>query len=165
MTARQQQASREKRAGGTFRKREENPFRSTKQGSDEHLLFQRRFRREVFALIHNKKSAVLGVIPRRRFLLPVHSIPLFPLLYHRSRPAQIRKGGTRPARPSFNLMPAIPAGPLPPPQSCCPPAVQSPPSRIFAARRPRSSPSPAVPARTAASWARCSTRRSAGGGR
>ena len=44
-----------------------NPFRSTKQGSDEHLLFQRRFRRAVFALSHNKKRAVLGVIPRRRF--------------------------------------------------------------------------------------------------
>ena len=38
-----------------------------KQGSDEHLLFQRRFRRAVFALSHNKKRAVLGVIPRRRF--------------------------------------------------------------------------------------------------
>ena len=112
-----------------------------------------------------QKSAVLEVIPRRRFLLPAHSIPLFPLLYHRSRPAQIRKGGTRPARPSFNLMPAIPAGPPPPPQSCCPPAVQSPPSRTFAARRPRSSPSPAAPAQTAASWVRCSTRRFADGGR
>ena len=32
------------------------PFRSTKQGSDEHLLFQWRFRREVFALIHNRKA-------------------------------------------------------------------------------------------------------------
>ena len=32
------------------------PFGSTKQGSDEHLLFQRRLRREVFALIHNRKS-------------------------------------------------------------------------------------------------------------
>ena len=44
-----------------------NPFRSTKQGSDEHLFLQRRFRREMFALSHNKKSAVLEVIPRRRF--------------------------------------------------------------------------------------------------
>ena len=32
-----------------------NPFRSTKQVLDEHLLFQWRLRREVFALIHNKK--------------------------------------------------------------------------------------------------------------
>ena len=29
---------------------------STKQGSDEHLFFQRRFRREVFALIHNRNA-------------------------------------------------------------------------------------------------------------
>ena len=32
------------------------PLGSTKQGSDEHLLFQWRFRREVFALIHNRKA-------------------------------------------------------------------------------------------------------------
>ena len=44
-----------------------NPFGSTKQVLDEHLFLQRRLRREVFALIHNKKSAVLEVIPRRRF--------------------------------------------------------------------------------------------------
>ena len=44
-----------------------NPFRSTKQGSDEHLFLQRRFCRGMFALSHNKKSAVLEVIPRRRF--------------------------------------------------------------------------------------------------
>ena len=43
------------------------PLISTKQVLDEHLFLQRWFRREVFALIHNKKSAVLGVIPRRRF--------------------------------------------------------------------------------------------------
>ena len=29
--------------------------RSTKQVLDEHLLFQRRLRREMFALIHNRK--------------------------------------------------------------------------------------------------------------
>ena len=34
-----------------------NPFRSTKQVLDEHLLFQRRLRREMFALIHNRKAA------------------------------------------------------------------------------------------------------------
>ena len=50
-----------------------NPFRSTKQVLDEHLFLQRRLRREVFALIHNR-SAVLGRIPRRRFLLSAHSI-------------------------------------------------------------------------------------------
>ena len=33
-----------------------NPFRSTKQGSDEHLFLQRRFRRAVFALIRNRKA-------------------------------------------------------------------------------------------------------------
>ena len=33
-----------------------NPFRSTKQVLDEHLFLQRRFRREVFALIHNRKA-------------------------------------------------------------------------------------------------------------
>ena len=33
-----------------------NPFRSTKQGSDEHLFLQRRLRRKVFALIHNRKA-------------------------------------------------------------------------------------------------------------
>ena len=33
-----------------------NPFRSTKQVLDEHLLFCRRLRREVFALIHNRKA-------------------------------------------------------------------------------------------------------------
>ena len=33
-----------------------NPFRSTKQGSDEHLFLQRRFRREMFALIRNRKT-------------------------------------------------------------------------------------------------------------
>ena len=32
------------------------PLWSTKQGSDEHLFFQWRFRREVFALIHNRKA-------------------------------------------------------------------------------------------------------------
>ena len=42
-------------------------FVSTKQVLDEHLFLQRRLRRKVFALIHNKKSVVLGVIPRRRF--------------------------------------------------------------------------------------------------
>ena len=33
-----------------------NPFRSTKQVLDEHLFFQRRLRREVFALIQNRKA-------------------------------------------------------------------------------------------------------------
>ena len=33
-----------------------NPFRSTKQVLDEHLFLQRRFRRKVFALIHNRKA-------------------------------------------------------------------------------------------------------------
>ena len=33
-----------------------NPFRSTKQGSDEHLFLQRRLRREVFALVHDRKA-------------------------------------------------------------------------------------------------------------
>ena len=33
-----------------------NPIRSTKQVLDEHLFLQRRFRREVFALIHNRKA-------------------------------------------------------------------------------------------------------------
>ena len=33
-----------------------NPFRSTKQVLDEHLFLQRRLRREVFALIHNRKA-------------------------------------------------------------------------------------------------------------
>ena len=33
-----------------------NPFGSTKQVLDEHLFLQRRFRREVFALIHNRKA-------------------------------------------------------------------------------------------------------------
>ena len=32
------------------------PLRSTKQGSDEHLFLQRRLRRKVFALIHNRKA-------------------------------------------------------------------------------------------------------------
>ena len=32
-----------------------NPFRSTKQVLDEHLFLQRRLRREMFALIHNRK--------------------------------------------------------------------------------------------------------------
>ena len=45
-----------------------NPFRSTKQVLDEHLFLQRRLRREVFALIQNRKSAVLEILPRRRFL-------------------------------------------------------------------------------------------------
>ena len=31
-------------------------FRSTKQGSDEHLFLQRRLRREVFALLRNRKT-------------------------------------------------------------------------------------------------------------
>ena len=33
-----------------------NPFRSTKQVLDEHLFLQRWFRREVFALIQNRKA-------------------------------------------------------------------------------------------------------------
>ena len=33
-----------------------NPIRSTKQVLDEHLFLQRRFRRKVFALIHNRKA-------------------------------------------------------------------------------------------------------------
>ena len=33
-----------------------NPFRSTKQVLDEHLFLQRRLRREVFALIQNRKA-------------------------------------------------------------------------------------------------------------
>ena len=33
-----------------------NPFRSTKQVLDDHLFLQRRLRREVFALIHNRKA-------------------------------------------------------------------------------------------------------------
>ena len=33
-----------------------NPFRSTKQVLDEHLFLQRRLRREMFALIHNRKA-------------------------------------------------------------------------------------------------------------
>ena len=33
-----------------------NPFRSTKQVLDEHLFLQRRLRRKVFALIHNRKA-------------------------------------------------------------------------------------------------------------
>ena len=33
-----------------------NPFRSTKQVLDEHLFLQQRLRREVFALIHNRKA-------------------------------------------------------------------------------------------------------------
>nr|DAE76019.1 MAG TPA: hypothetical protein [Caudoviricetes sp.] len=32
------------------------PLISTKQVLDEHLFLQRRFRREMFALIHNRKS-------------------------------------------------------------------------------------------------------------
>ncbi len=32
------------------------PLYSTKQGSDEHLFFQRWLRRKVFALIHNRKA-------------------------------------------------------------------------------------------------------------
>ena len=32
------------------------PLRSTKWVLDEHLFFQRRFRREMFALIPNKKA-------------------------------------------------------------------------------------------------------------
>ena len=32
------------------------PLCSTKQVLDEHLFLQRRFRREVFALIHNRKA-------------------------------------------------------------------------------------------------------------
>lgn len=39
--------------GGEF---DEGLVSSTKQGSDEHLFLQRRFRREVFALIHNRKA-------------------------------------------------------------------------------------------------------------
>ncbi len=33
-----------------------NPFRSTKRVLDEHLFLQRRLRREMFALIHNRKA-------------------------------------------------------------------------------------------------------------
>lgn len=39
--------------GGEF---DEGLVSSTKQGLDEHLFLQRRFRREVFALIHNRKA-------------------------------------------------------------------------------------------------------------
>ena len=60
---------------------------------------------------------------------------------------------------------AISCSPWPFPRSCCPPARQSPPTAPSSARRPRSSPFPAAPAPSAPSWARRSTRRSAGGGR
>ena len=60
---------------------------------------------------------------------------------------------------------AISCSPWPFPRSCCPPARQSPPTAPSSARRPRSSPSPTAPAPSAPSWARRSTRRSAGDGR
>ena len=51
-----------------------NPFRSTKQGSDEHLFLQRRFCREVFALIRNRKAPSWERPRDGVFLLSAHLI-------------------------------------------------------------------------------------------
>ena len=44
------------RLNGIQEVRGSTPLISTKQVLDEHLFLQRRLRREVFALIHNKKA-------------------------------------------------------------------------------------------------------------
>ena len=51
-----------------------NPFRSTKQGLDEHLFLQRRLRRAVFALIRNRKAPSWNYFRDGAFLLSAHSL-------------------------------------------------------------------------------------------
>ena len=51
-----------------------NPFRSTKQVLDEHLFLQQWFRREMFALIHNRKAPSWEESQDGAFLLSAHSI-------------------------------------------------------------------------------------------
>ena len=53
-------------------------FVSTKQVLDEHLFLQRWFRREVFALIHNRKAPPWEESQDGAFLLSAHSISANP---------------------------------------------------------------------------------------
>ena len=56
-----------------------NPSVSTKQVLDEHLFLQRRLRREMFALIHNRKAPSWEESQDGAFLLSAHSISANPL--------------------------------------------------------------------------------------
>ena len=55
-----------------------NPSVSTKQVLDEHLFLQRRLRREMFALIHNRKAPSWEESQDGAFLLSAHSISANP---------------------------------------------------------------------------------------